>query len=170
VKSECSQWLEECIWVFPRMKRYNIECDYNKLPDKALGRVKTKIQIKKTINPEMLLLEGRSETKIKRKIIEEFMIDINERLKHINNATLRKQAVQYIIVHELFHIENKDLITLSKNYSKRKNKKIHKQEFKNTVLEKFNALRQMSNLPTIKSVENMELAMNEIFSRVRQNN
>ena len=38
---------------------------------------------------------------------------------------LRKEVVTSVIVHELLHIKRKDLLEHSKNYRKRKHKKIH---------------------------------------------
>lgn len=164
---ECMEWLFECRKIFSKAKRYGIICQYAKIPDESLGRVKGSIRIKKSIDPESLLLDGKLKVKIKRKVEGDFVIEINENLKNISNPALRKQAVQYVIVHEILHIENKDMITLGKDYKRRKNKKIHKKEFKENVLEKFNMVRQTNGLPEIKSVEHMELAMHEILSRIK---
>jgi uncharacterized protein YggL (DUF469 family) len=165
---ECIEWLEECRKAFPKIKRYKIFCDYAKISNKALGRVEGSIQMQRLIDPESLLLNGKAKMKIKRKTIKEFKIKINENLRKIDNSMLRKQAVQYVIIHELMHIENKDLLTLSKKYRKRKTKKIHKKEFKNIVLKKFNTIRQLNGMPRIRNIKHMELAMNEIFSRVQK--
>ncbi len=167
MKNECENWLKECIKTFPKLKKYSIICNYKRISSKSLGRVKGTVQTQRTIDPESLLLEGEAKIRIKRKTTRDFKIEINRNLEKIENPMIRKQAVKYVIIHELLHIENKDLLTLSKNYKKRKNKKIHKKDFHNAVLEKFNIAREHDKLPSIKNVGHMELAMNTIYSKVK---
>lgn len=164
---ECTQWLEECRKVFPKLKRYKITCTYTKILGNILGRARGKISLKRDVDPVALLLEGLSKAKIRRKFNREVKIEINDKLKKIENPLLRKQVVQYTVIHELLHFEKKHPLVLSKSYRRRKIKKIHKKEFEKLVFERFNELRKLSNLPEIKSSEDLELAIGKILSEIK---
>jgi DNA polymerase III epsilon subunit-like protein len=166
MENECVEWLKECRKVFPKLRLYKITCSYTKVPENILGRAKGKVLVKRDVDPEALLLHGIAKAKIKRKVIREVDIEINEKLKEIRNPLLRKQVVQHTIIHELLHFEKKDLLTLSKSYGKRKIKKIHKKEFEELVFERFNQLRKLNNLPEIRSKEDLRLAISKILSDI----
>jgi len=70
------------------------------------------------------------------------------------------------MVHELLHLENKDLLTLAKNYKKRKKKKIHVKEFDKEVFERYNKLRELRGLPKIQKIEDLEFAIHKIISKI----
>lgn len=161
---ECERWLKECKKAFPKLRRYAITCKYTKVPKNILGRIKGKIAIKRELDPEKLLLYGRTEAKTKRKIGGNFEIEINPKLRKVRKYQLRKQIGEYVIVHELLHLENKDLLTLSKEYRRRKVKKIHKGEFEDQVLERFNKVRELNKLPKIKSKKDLKIAINKILA------
>ena len=67
VEDELVKWLKECQKAFPEIKRIEIKCFYRKTPKNCLGRVKGEIEIKKDIDAEALLLEGKVKKKIIRK-------------------------------------------------------------------------------------------------------
>ncbi|MDY6966337.1 MAG: hypothetical protein SVM80_10295 [Halobacteriota archaeon] len=79
---------------------------------------------------------------------------------------MRKQVVEHTIIHELLHIVHNDFETLSKDYKKRKKKKIHVKEFKEEVFMRFNQLRGLSKMPTIEKREDLDLAINKIVSSI----
>ena len=157
--NELEQWLKECMQVFPSLKRIKIECKYKKLPKNTLGRVKGKVLMKREIDIEALLIEGKVKAKIKREKPKEYEIEINEKLKGIKKEVIRKQIVQHTIIHELLHIENEDLISLTKDYKRRKKKKLHVKEFKNEV-------RKLNGLPPIERKEDLDMAIGKIVEEL----
>lgn len=146
---ECSEWLSECMKVFPKLKKYVITAGYSRAPQKVLARVKVRITRFKDIDVEALLLRGESKTKVTRKLDECYQIEISNRLREIENVEVRKQVVQHSMIHELLHIERKDLETLDKNHRRRRQKKIHVKEFEEEVFQRYNQLRELSGLPAI---------------------
>ncbi|RLJ02470.1 MAG: hypothetical protein DRP10_01250 [Candidatus Aenigmatarchaeota archaeon] len=156
---ELAEWLHECREVFPKLNKYKITCEYGKLSKNVLGC--TSRLIRREISADDILLFGES-----RKPEKEFEIKINEKLKKIERENVRKEIVQYIMVHELLHLENKDLSTLSKNYKKRKKKKIHVKEFDNEVFERYNKLRELKGLSRIQKIEDLEFAIHKIISKI----
>ena len=162
--NELVAWLSECRRVFPKLKRYTITCEYAKTPKNCLGRAKGVVHVKKDIDAEALLLDGEAKVRIKRRTLREYTIEVNKDLRKIRKKALRKQVAQTIIIHELLHIEEKDLTTLAKDHRRRKKKRIHVKEFRDRVLERYNHLRRLNNLPEIKKREDLELAVGKIIS------
>ena len=163
---ETTKWLNECIKVFPKIKKHDIRCEYSKLPKNVLGRVKISYVEEKDIDAKALLLDGKRKIKIKRKTDDNFKIELSEKLKKIDNIELRRQVVQHTIIHELLHIEHNDFDTLSKDYKKRRKKKIHVKEFKEEVFKRFNQLRELNDIPMIENRDDLDLAINKIVSYV----
>lgn len=160
-------WLDEIRDIFPNLNRKTILADYKKTPKKSLGYVKTKIEQKLNFDPESLIL-GKEHKIIKtRSKPKEFYIYINNKLQEIKNSDLRKEIVQFVMIHELLHIEQEDLITLSKQYSRRKKKKIHVNDFENEVFEKYNKLRELKNMPKIKEKRHLDIAISKILEKIR---
>ncbi|MEM2388324.1 MAG: hypothetical protein QXW78_04305, partial [Candidatus Thermoplasmatota archaeon] len=91
----------------------------------------------------------------------------NKNLKRIKRKAIRKQVVQYVIVHELLHIANEDILVLSKDYSRRKKKKIHVKDFKKEFFRRYNELRKLNNLPQISKQEDLNLAINKILEKYK---
>ena len=91
---------------------------------------------------------------------------INDRVNKINNTALRKELVQNIIIHELLHVTNEDLFTLSKNYNKRKKKKIHVNDFENEVFNRYNKLRDFKKIRQIKKREYLDIAIQRILEKI----
>ena len=161
--SECKEWLEETREVFPELKRKKIEADYKLMNHKKLGFVSAKIEKRMNFNAEALLL-GEDTTVRHNKIKpKEFKIFINTELQRIKNIALRKQIVQSILIHELIHIENEDLFTLSKEYSRRKKKKIHVHDFEEEVFNRYNKLRELKGIMQIQKHEHLEAAIQRIL-------
>ena len=79
--------------VFPSLKRIKIECKYKKLPKNTLGRVKGKVLMKREIDIEALLIEGKVKAKIKREKPKEYEIEINEKLKRTKKEGKRKSCM-----------------------------------------------------------------------------
>lgn len=152
--------------AFPRLKRHSIICQYARTPKNILGRVHGKISVTRDVDPEAVLLEGRSSTVVKRKADGKFRITINENLGKIGHPLLRKQVVQHTIIHELFHIENEDLLTLSKDYTRRKKKRIHKKEFDEKIHERFNEIRTASGLPPVRNMADVDAAIHKIVDGI----
>ena len=152
--------------VFPSLKGKKIECKYKKLPKNTLGRVKGKVFMKRDIDIEALLIEGKVKAKIKREKPKEYEIEINEKFKGIKKEAIRKQIVQHTIIHELLHIENEDLISLTKDYKRRKRKKLHVKEFKNEVFKRYNEVRKLNGLPPIQRREDLDMAIGKIVEEL----
>ena len=165
--SECEEWLKECLLIFPEIKRKKICIDYKEISSKKLGYVSAKIEKKLDFNPEALLLGEETPIKEKKSKPKEFNIFINRKLHRIGNIALRKQVVQNIIIHELLHISNEDLFTLTKKYGRRKKKKIHVNEFEEEVFSRYNALRKLRGIMQIQKREHLEMAIQKILESIR---
>ncbi len=164
--SELKFWLDETLQVMPEIKRKAVRIEYMPMSLKALGRVKAKIEQKLDFNPEALLLGEKQDIRKRRLKPKEFIIHVNSRIQNVKNEALRKEIVQYIILHELLHIKGEDLLTLSKDYSRRRKKKIHVSEFKEEVFKKFNELRRKRGVMEIEKLEHLEVAVSRIWETV----
>ncbi len=158
---ECKNLLNNCLKVFRPFRGTYINIDYAPLPKGIAGRVNAEIEtVRKRKNPGFFRKEV---VRINRRIKNnEFYIRINENLKKITDEQLRREVVTSIIVHELLHIERKDLLEHSKNYRKRKHKKIHS-SLEKEALERFNMLREQEGL---KPLEKENYIEKEIVRRV----
>lgn len=165
--SECEEWLKECLLVFPEIKRKKLSIDYKEHLSKKLGCVSAKIEKKLDFNPEALLLGEETTISEKKSKPGEFKIFINSRLQRIGNIALRKQIVQNIIIHELLHISNEDLFTLSKEYSRRKKKKVHINDFEEEVFNRYNKLRELRGIMQIQKKEHLDIAIQRILETIR---
>lgn len=87
-------------------------------------------------------------------------------MHRIGNIALRKQIVQKIIIHELLHIENEDLFTLSKEYNRRKKKKIHVNDFDEEVFKRYNQLRELKGIMQIQRKEHLDIAIQRILETI----
>ncbi len=120
MSSELELWKDETMQVFPEIKRKAVRIEYKSMSMKSLGRVKAKIEQKLDFDPEGLLLGEKQDVRRRRLKPKEFVIQINNRIQNVKNEALRKEVVQYVLLHELLHIKGKDLLTLSKDYSRRR--------------------------------------------------
>lgn len=164
--NELKEWMNECLLVFPEIKRKKIEINYKKITSKRLGYVSAKIEKSLDFNPEDLLLGKNNSIKEKKKKPKEFKIYINDKLIKIKNIALRKEISQNIIIHELLHITNEDLFTLSKSYNKRKKKKIHVNNFENEIFNRYNKLREIKGIMQIQKKEHLDLAISRILDSI----
>ena len=89
-------------------------------------------------------------------------------MQKIKKEILRKEIVQHILIHELLHIENEDLITISKNYNKRKKKKIHINKFDEEIFNRYNKLRKLKGIMQIQKREYLDMAIKKILKSVKQ--
>nr|MDO8082668.1 hypothetical protein [Candidatus Freyarchaeota archaeon] len=76
-----------------------------------MSRVKAYIKRLEDIDAVALLLHGESKTEAKVEIGGIYKIEINNKLKEIENMELRKQVVQYNMIYCLLNIERQDLTT-----------------------------------------------------------
>jgi hypothetical protein len=148
--------------------RIEIACCYNKVPRNVLGRTKGKVTITKDINAESLLLQGVSDGKAKKEFHKSFTIEINEALKSIENEEMKEQIVKGVLVHELMHVERKDIFELSKDYHRRKRKRVHS-GLESESFERYNALREAEGLPRIKNKLDFDRAVSKVFSEIGEN-
>jgi len=169
MESECIIWLNEVREVFPGLDKKIILTEYKKIVGRGLGYVKARIGQEINFNAEAFILGTNSKIRKKRAMPKEFYIYINNKLQEIKNPELRREIAQFIMIHELLHIEQKDLITLSKQYSRRKKKKIHINSFENEVFERYNQLRERKNLPRIKEESQLKLAISKILDSINFN-
>lgn len=164
--NECMTWLHEVREIFPKLDNKIIMADYKKIAKKSLGYVKTKIEEKLNFDPESLILGKDYKIKKRKLKPKEFYVFVNDKLEEIKNLELRKEIIQFIMIHELLHIEKGDLITLSKKYSKRKKKKFHINDFSNEIFEKYNELRELKNMPRIKEKQYLNIAISKILETI----
>ncbi len=158
---ECKELLNNCLKVFKPFRGAYINVDYGLLPKGIAGRVNAEIETVRRRKKPGFFRKGT--VRINRRIKNnEFYIRINANLSEISDEKLRKEAVTSIIVHELLHIERKDLLEHSKNYHRRKHKKIHS-ALEKEALERFNTLRGLENLEPLGKKNYLE---NEIKRRV----
>lgn len=163
---ECMEWLAEARNVFPGLDKKVVLAEYKRLGRKSLGCVKARIEQKTVFNPEDLLLGKSSEVRRVRVKPREFTILINQDLQKVRNIALRKEIVQSIMMHELLHIEQEDLVTLSKDYGRRKKKKVHINEFEEEVFERYNKLRETKGIMQIEKKEHLEIAIQRILESI----
>lgn len=159
-------WLHEVREIFPKLDNKIIMADYKKIAKKSLGYVKTKIEEKLDFNPESLILGKNYKIKKRKLKPKEFYIFINDKLQEIKNLELRKEIIQFTMIHELLHIEKGDLITLSKKFSRRKKKKVHIKDFNNEIFEKYNELRELKSIPKIKEKQHLDIAISKILKSI----
>ena len=164
--NEPMTWLNEALHVFPILNRKTILADYKKIKSKKLGYVTAKIEQKLDFDPEALLLGKQTDIKKRRLKPKEFKIFINQGLESISNIALRKEVVQNILIHELLHIESEDLITLSKEYDRRKKKKIHINDFEEEVFNRYNKLRELKGIMQIQKREHLQIAIQRILESI----
>ena len=164
--SELASWLDETMQVFPEIKRRAVKIRYKPMSMKTLGRVNAKIEQKLDFDPEALLLGEKQNIRKRRLKPKEFVIQMNSRIQAVKNEALRKEIVQYVILHELLHIKGEDLLTISKDYSRRKKKRIHVSAFESEVFRRFNELRRMRGIMEIEKLEHLEAAVSRIWESV----
>jgi len=160
------EWLAEARNVFPSLDKKVILAEYKRLGTKSLGCVKAKIERQVAFNAEDLLLGKSNEVKSVRVKPKEFLIIINHGLQKVSNVALRKEIVQFILMHELLHIEHEDLVTLSKDYSRRKKKKVHVNEFEEEVFNRYNKLRESKGIMQIEKREHLDMAIQRILESI----
>ena len=165
-QKECEEWLKECLLVFPEIKRKKISIDYKEIKSKKLGYVSARIERKVDFDPEALLLGEDTRINEKKVKPKDFRIFINNKFNRINNTALRKQIVQNVIIHELLHIMNEDLFTLSKEYNRRKKKKIHINSFEEEVFNRYNKLRELKSVILIQKKEHLDIAIQRILKSI----
>lgn len=164
--NELKEWLKECLTAFPEIKRKKICINYKKITAKRLGYVSAKIEREIDFDAEALLLGENINIKKKKKKPKEFKIFINDKFENIKNIALRKQIIQYVVIHELLHIANEDLFTLSKDYKKRKKKRIHVNNFDEDVFIRFNKLRESKGIMQIKNRKHLDIAIQKILESI----
>ncbi len=160
------EWLHETRIVFPRLDNKIILAEYKKMSNKKLGFVKANFEQISDFNPEALLLGKKIIIKNKRIKPKEFNIYINHELQKIKNPALRKEIIQHILIHELLHIESEDLITLSKQYGRRKRKKVHIKDFHDKIFERYNLLREKKGIIKIGKREHLDIAIQRILESI----
>lgn len=160
--NECKELLTECLKVFNPFRGAYINIAYGSLPNGIAGRVNAEIETIRKRKKSGFFSKGS--VRIKRKIKNnEFYIRINENLAKISDEKLRKEVVTDIIVHELLHIERKDLLEQSKNYRKRKHKKIHS-SLEKEALQRLNKLRKLEGLKPLEKENYVENEIKRVVS------
>lgn len=165
-ENECVEWVNEVKEIFPNLNRKKISVDYKKMSGRRMGCVKAKIEQKLDFDPEALILGESNKVQKRRLKPKEFKILINQDLQKIKNPALRKEIVQNILIHEMLHIESEDLITLSKDYSRRKKKKIHVNDFEEEVFNRYNQLRELKGIMQIEKREHLDIAIQRILESI----
>lgn len=164
---ECRKWLKDCLNVFQGVKRMRIEitCAYRELPKGVLARTRGRVEVDRDVDAESLLLSGVSKAKSKRTLHRSLSIEVNSAMKNIKKIELREQIVKNVLVHELVHIERKDLLELSKSFQRRRRKRVHA-GLEKEAFERYNKLRVLEGLPRIADRRDLERAVMKVFGRV----
>ncbi|MDG6978338.1 MAG: hypothetical protein JRN58_04575 [Nitrososphaerota archaeon] len=164
---ECRKWLGDCLNVFPAVKRMRIEiaCTYKALPEGVLARTRGRVDLDRDVDAESLLLSGVSKVKQRRTLNKSFLIEVNSAMKGIEKVELRAQVVKNVLVHELMHVERKDLLELSKSYQRRRRKKVHA-GLEKDAFERYNQLRALEGLPRIGDRRDLETAVMKVFEHL----
>jgi hypothetical protein len=166
---ECRKWVKDCLAVFPKVKRMRIQisCCYAKVPNHVLGRTRGSVMVDRDVDPESLLLKGTADATIRRKMSKNFSIEINSILAGVTNEKMRENTVKNVLIHELMHVERSDLLELSKNYQRRKRKKVHT-GLEEEAFRRYNELREIEGLPKIKNKHDLEAAISKVFEETME--
>lgn len=161
---ECRMWLKDCLSVFQGVKRMRIEiaCAYRELPKGVLARTRGRVDVDRDVDAESLLLSGVPKAKSKRTLHKSFSIEVNSAMRSIKKVELREQVVKSVLVHELVHVERKDLLELSKSFQRRRRKKVHA-GLEKEAFERYNKLRALEGLPRIANRHDLERAVMKVF-------
>ncbi|MCX6802995.1 MAG: hypothetical protein NTY48_00295 [Candidatus Diapherotrites archaeon] len=159
-------WLFDCRKVFSSIDKETVHSAYKDMNHKKLGYISAKIVKTPMFDAEALLLGTSTEVRHLVQAPEVYNIFINQRLSKIRHPLLRKHVVQTIMIHELLHVESKDLFTLSKEYSRRKKKRIHTNDFDAETFERYNQLRELNGLPKIAKQEYLDEAVHKILQSI----
>ncbi len=144
--------------------RAEITCRYWELPRTVLARTRGSVMVNKEVDPESVLLEGVSNARSRRRLSRSFSLEVNATVKNIENEKLREQVVKNLFVHELLHIERKDLLELSKSYRRRRRQRVHA-GLEKEAFGRYNELRVMDGLPRIASKRDLDMALAKVFAR-----
>jgi hypothetical protein len=163
---ECRNWLKDCLKVFQSVARMRIRmnCVYKELPKGVLARTKGSVTVNRQVDPESLLLSGVAKARSRRLLHRHFSIEVNAVVKRILNEKLREQVVKSLLIHELLHVERKDLLELSKSYQRRRRKRVHS-GLEEEAFRRYNELRVTEGLPKIASRRDLDLAVSKIFEK-----
>ncbi len=163
---ECRNWLKDCLKVFQHVMRMRIEitCSYKELPKSVLARTNGRVTVNRDVDAESLLLKGTSNAKLRRVLHRSFSIEVNAMVKNIENERLKEQVVKNVLVHELMHIERKDILELSKSYRRRRRKKIHA-GLEDEAFKRYNELRAIEGLPKVARKRDLDKAVSKVFER-----
>lgn len=173
MEDECSEWVNECLKVFPKLGKYVVTARYYRLSKKLLSRIRMNT-LNVDIDVEDLLLRGESKSEPKIALRGFLEIQINNKLKEIENREVRKQIVQHTMIHNLLYAEKKDLESEGENKKaetnkkKKKQKKKEEEEFEEEVFQRFNKLRELNGLPPIKKREDLDLAFSKVLTKLNE--
>jgi hypothetical protein len=120
------------------------------------------------IDVEALLLHGESKSESKIGLRGFCQIQINKKLKEIENREVRKQIVQHSIIHNLLYVERKDFETTGEKKKGDRQKKKDEEEFDEEVFQRFNKLRELNGLPPIKKREDLDLAFSKVLTKLNE--
>lgn len=161
---ECRRWLRDCLKVFPQVKRMRVEiaCGYRELPRNTLARTRGRVTVARDVDPESLLLMGVPRAATRRQLHRSFFVEVNAAAKKIQNEELREQVVKNLLVHELMHVERKDLLELTKSYHRRRRKRVHA-GLGREAFGRYNELRATEGLPRIASRRDLDIAVSKVL-------
>lgn len=166
LEDECSEWLDECLKVFPKLEKYVVTARYCRMSKKLLSRIKIST-LSMDIDVEALLLRGKRKSESGLKLRGFCEVLINSKLKEIDNREVRKQIVQHNMIHNLLYAEKKDL-EINGEKGKGKAKKTEDEEFEEEVFQRYNKLRELNGLPPIKEREDLNLAFSKVLTKLNE--
>tara|TARA_Y100000310_G_C20588892_1_gene766919 strand:+ start:725 stop:1219 length:495 start_codon:yes stop_codon:yes gene_type:complete len=162
--NECQVWVDEIREVFPVLDKYIILADYGRVPKKAMSLVNSKIVRRTKKEIKQLSSISKNHVRIKQ-LRREYKVILSKELKELEDIALRRQIILYILVNKLMHIEKKDLLKLNSYYNRIKKRKVDSILLEEESLEKYNHLREKDNLPKVLSIQEVNLAINEVIER-----
>ena len=104
LEDECKVWLEECLRVFPELRSHPVTAWYARMTKGQLSRLQFD-QLDPLVEILARSLPGVDKEKLdKAKLQRLYRIEINSRLKKIEDTEQRKQVVRFALIHHMVQI------------------------------------------------------------------
>jgi len=105
LEDECKVWLEECLRVFPELRSHPVTARYARMTKGQLSRLQFD-QLDPLVEILARSLPGVDKKKLdKAKLQRLYRIEINSRLKKIEDTEQRKQVVRFALIHHMVQIQ-----------------------------------------------------------------
>lgn len=157
MEDECKVWLEECLRVFPELRSHPVTAWYARMTKGQLSRLHFD-QLDPLVEILARSLPGVDKKKLdKAKLQRLYRIEINSRLKKIEDTEQRKQVVRFALIHHMVQIQE-----VSKNEKGQATAPPHE------VLRRYNKLMELEGKPKIKTIEDYQQKISHILSQLER--